>query len=380
VTAMSHSESSGTLFFVGIKETGLDAEEADFLQQLRPGGVILFSRNVESPEQVQELNAALGALPGGPLNRGPLLGVDQEWGPVNRLGGLFPHLPAAGALGRGADGDRVREAAALTGRLLRRLGFHLNFAPVVDLSEEDAPNGIGIRSYGTDPAAVAEMAGCYLDGLTDAGMAGTVKHFPGLGRTVVDSHQVLPVVTEGREALWRHDLLPYRRLLAGRPGVPVMVGHGWYPALEPPAAPGTGRPLPASLSPAVVSGLLRGTLGHQGVVITDDLEMGAVSGGAGGEEDLFDEAVGIRALLAGVDWILICHSRERILAAREELDRELRGSAVLRRMAGASLERIRGLAHGLESQRTAGPQPPAGGLDSLTREMESWLDRWQRPG
>jgi beta-N-acetylhexosaminidase len=299
---------------------------------------------------------------------------------VNRLGDLFPSLPAAAPLARSADPDGVRQAAALTGRLLRLLGFHLNFAPVVDLSEEDAANGIGVRSFGTDPGLVTELAGHYLDGLSSAGVAGTIKHFPGLGRTVVDSHQTLPEVMEARDALWHQELLPFRRLVSGRPGVPVMVGHGWYPALEPDAAPGSLK-IPASLSPSVINGLLRGELGHQGVVITDDLEMGAVSGGNGEEEPPVDDAVGIRALLAGADWILICHSKERILAAKAELDRELRGSAVLRRMAAASEERIRDLAYTLDRQRAgdAGPFAALGGLDPLVREMEAFLGRWERP-
>jgi beta-N-acetylhexosaminidase len=378
---MSPADDSGILFFVGLHGTRLSAEESDFLHQARPGGVILFSRNVESPGQLQELNAALHALPAGPLNRGPLLGIDQEWGPVNRLGGLFPALPAAAALGRSDDGPRVSETAALTGRLLRRLGFQINFAPVVDLSEQDAANGIGVRSFGTDPELVAELAGHYLDGLASAGIRGTIKHFPGLGRTLVDSHKLLPEVLDPRQDLWRRDLLPFRRLVARFPGVPVMVGHGWYPGLEPDGAAGDSRPVPASLSPAVVNGLLRGELGYQGVVITDDLEMGAVTGAGGGGTDPFDDSVGIRALLAGADWILICHSKERILAARTELDRELRGSAVLRRRAAAAVERIRTLAAGLENEREAmGPPAPAmSDLDRLTGEMRAWLDRWSRP-
>ncbi len=378
---MSHADDSGTLFFVGIHGTRLSAEESDFLHQVRPGGVILFSRNVESPGQLQELNTALHALPAGPMSSGPLLGIDQEWGPVNRLGGLFPALPAAAVLGRGDGGRRVREAAALTGRLLRGLGFQINFAPVVDLSKEDAANGIGVRSFGTDPELVTELAGHYLDGLASAGISGTIKHFPGLGRTVVDSHQLLPEVLEQRQALWRHDLLPFRRLVSRRPGVPVMVGHGWYPGLEPAGAAGDGRPVPASLSPAVINGLLRGELGHRGVVITDDLEMGAVTGDGDDKADPFDDSVGIRALLAGADWILICHSKERILAARAELDRELRGSAVLRRMAAAAIDRIRALAGGLESQRMiSNPlSPELTDLDRLTGEMQTWLNRWQRP-
>lgn len=369
---MGRIDTSGVLFFIGIHGTRLSAEESDFLHQVRPGGVILFSRNVESPRQVEELTSSLRSLPAGPFSSGPIVGIDQEWGPVNRLGSLFPALPAAAALARHTDGTLVRKSAALTGRLLRRLGFHLNFAPVVDLSAEDSPNGIGVRSFGTDPGLVSDLAGQYLDGLASAGIAGTIKHFPGLGRTVVDSHKVLPEILEDREALWRHDLLPFRRLVAGRPGVPVMVGHGWYPALEPAEPTASGAPLPASLSPAVVNGLLRGTLGHEGVVITDDLEMGAV---------LFDNAVGIRALLAGVDWILICHRKERILAAKEELDRELRGSAVLRRLAQASMDRIRTLAGTLAGQRdgvTEAPPVPDS-LDELTREMHAFLGRWERP-
>lgn len=378
---MSRIDSSGMLFFVGIHGTCLTAEESDFLHQVRPGGVILFSRNVETPRQVQELTSCLHALPAGPAHFGPLVGIDQEWGPVNRLGDLFPALPAAATLGRDAGGLQVRDAAALTGRLLRRLGFHLNFAPVVDLSEEDAANGIGVRSFGTDPGRVTELAGHYLDGLSSAGVSGTIKHFPGLGRTVVDSHQVLPHILEDREALWRRDLVPFRRLVANRPGVPVMVGHGWYPALEPAVATGSGRPMPASLSPAVVNGLLRGDLGHQGVVITDDLEMGAVTDAGGGSIELFDEAVGIRALLAGSDWILICHRKERILAAMAELDRELRGSVVLRRLAEASMERIRTLAGTLAGQRDGVTEPPSvpDSLDELASEMRAFLSRWQRP-
>lgn len=364
-------QDSGPLFFIGIRGTALDAEERDFLHEVRPGGVILFRRNIESAAQVRALNDELRGLPCGPGRPGgPLLGVDQEWGPVNRLAGLFPSLPPAADLARDADRRATAEAGSLTGRLLRHLGFQLDFAPVLDLCEPGAPNGIGERSFGTDPETAAGLARSFLDGLQSAGVSGTVKHFPGLGRTVADSHKVLPEVHADLEALRVHDLVPFRRLLAANPDVPVMVGHGWYPALDPGV-----EPAPASLSPAVVEGLLRGELGHRGVVITDDLEMGAVTGEAAGDGDPFDDAVGIRALLAGGDWILICHRRERILAARAELDRELRGSAVLRRIAGASLERIRDLALGLERRRAAAPLRTGNEPETIAREMGAFLDR-----
>jgi len=356
-------DDSGTFFFIGIRGTGLSAEERDFLDEIRPGGVILFSRNVESPGQLQALCAELRALPGTPA-----IGIDQEWGPVNRMGDLFPALPPAGRL---ATADEVREVAALTGRLLASLGLQLDFAPVVDLSEPDMANGIGIRSFGTHPERTTTMAGAFLAGLATAGVLGTLKHFPGLGGTVVDSHQVLPRVDLDRDALWDRDLLPYRRLVADHPTVPVMVGHGWYPALEP--AGEAGGPAPASLSPSIVNGLLRGELGHRGVVITDDLEMGAVTGEG---DDVFDDAVAIRALLAGVDWTLICHRKERILAAKAELDRELRGSAALRRLAEASLERIHTLTAAQNRwHENAGPTARAQSLDRLAGEFESFLNR-----
>lgn len=364
-------QDSGPLFFIGIQGTALDAEERDFLADVRPGGVILFRRNIESAAQVRALNDELRSQPCGPGRPGgPLLGVDQEWGSVNRLAGLFPALPPAAELGRDGDGRSVAEAATLTGRLLRRLGFHIDFAPVLDLCEPDAPNGIGERAYGTDPETVAGLALAFLDGLTSAGVSGTIKHFPGLGRTVVDSHKRMPEIHAGLASLRSHDLAPFRRLVAERPEVPVMVGHGWYPALEPGA-----EPVPASLSPAVVNGLLRGELGHRGVVITDDLEMGAVTGETAEHGDPFDDAVGIRTLLAGGDWILICHRRERILAAKAELDRELRGSAALRRIAGASLERIRSLALGLDRQRAEkGPRPDEA-PDAIALEMSAFLEQ-----
>jgi beta-N-acetylhexosaminidase len=319
---------------------------------------------------VRALNDQLRALPCGPARPGgPLVGVDQEWGPVNRLAGLFPALPPAAELGCGDAGEGAAEAGAITGRLLHALGFHLDFAPVLDLCEPGAANGIGERSFGTDPDAVTDRAGAFLDGLVSAGVSGTIKHFPGLGRTVVDSHTVLPEVHADVETLRGSDLVPFRRLVAEKPGVPVMVGHGWYPALEP-----GSEPVPASLSPAVIEGLLRGELGHRGVVITDDLEMGAVTGETAGGSDPFDDAVGIRALLAGVDWILICHRRERILAAKAELDRELRGSPVLRRIAGASLERIRGLARQLDRRRLAQAHRPDDGPAAIAREMSAFLE------
>jgi beta-N-acetylhexosaminidase len=317
-------EAGGTLM-VGLPGPELDRETAGWLSGVAPAGVILFARNLETPERTAALIEALIPL----LRRPALIAVDQEGGRVSRLASWLGPTPAAAMLAQ--RGERAtRRFAAATGRSLAALGFNLDFAPVVDLCGPERANGIGDRSYGTDPGAVTRMAGAFLLGLQDdAGVAGCLKHFPGLGDTAVDSHVELPVVPRSREQLLREDLAPYRAL--GPIAASVMIGHGHYPALD-------DEPVPASCSPNVVGGLLRGELGFAGPAVSDDLEMGAVAG-----RDVEGQAA-VTALAAGCDLLLYCSDLARADRALGALAAEARRSPALRERLAEAADRVRSLA------------------------------------
>jgi beta-N-acetylhexosaminidase len=297
---------------------GLEPDERILL--LRPAGVILFSRNLESAEQTGELTASLQAMLPGPA----LLALDQEGGRVSRLEPFIGPTPAAEAFAR-AGTERAREFGLRTGRALSALGFNMDFAPVVDLCGPDADNGIGNRSFGTEAERVSELAGGFLKGLHAAGVAGCLKHFPGLGRTTVDSHLELPVAELAPE-----DLLPYRRLGTEAPA--VMVGHAHYPALDP------GERLPASCSQEIVNGLLKSRLGYGGLVVSDDLEMGAVS-----ELDR-DGAAALLALKAGCDLVLYCSDLERAEIAAGAIAKAAGEDAAFGRRLGEAAAAVRRMA------------------------------------
>lgn len=310
----------GRCLLIGIPGTEWTPALAHRVRALEPAGLILFRRNLAHPGQTRTLLADFCTLVPGPR----ILALDQEGGRVSRLEPWIGPTPTAERLA--AAGLEVTSGfATATGRALRALGFNLDFAPVVDLSDPDAPNGIGPRAFGTDPARVSLHARAFLEALHAEGVAGCLKHFPGLGDTRVDSHHELPFVGRDRTEL-EADLRPYRDL--GPLAPVVMVGHGHYPALD------HDPSRPASCSVAVVQDLLRGALGYDGLVATDDLEMGAVvPRDAGG-------AAAVEALGAGCDLLPYCSDLDRAERARAAIDRGVRSSAPLAARLDESVERI----------------------------------------
>ncbi len=276
--------SAAELVVVGLCGPRLLATERRALARLRPAGVILFGRNIESPEQVAELTGELRvALPDG------LLCLDSEGGRVDRLRRVVGPAPAAEALGK-AKPERSRRAGLWVGRELRALGFDVDFAPVVDLDRGHPGNALDGRCFGTTPRAVVARAGAFLRGLHAAGVGGCLKHFPGLGGARADTHLLGAPIELGRDEL-RRDLEPFARL-AGSAGA-VMIAHASYRAYDEAARP-------ATLSPPVAESLLRRELRFRGVSFSDDLEMKAL--GAWG--DLPEIAAG--ALAAGCDVLAVC--------------------------------------------------------------------------
>lgn len=237
-------------------------------------GVTLFRHwNVSSPEQVRALTATLQAA----AVRGPLLiAADQEGGQLNALGVAFPTLPGptpfagAMALGAAADEGLCERVAAATGRELRALGANVNYAPVCDLATNPLNPALGVRCFGDDPVAVGGLAAAYVRGIQSAGVAACVKHFPGLGDVAVDTHHGAAAAGASRDELERRELVPFAAAIAAGARL-AMAAHLAVPAL-------TGEEtLPASLSPAVLNGILRSSLGFAGLTITDALDMAAVA-------------------------------------------------------------------------------------------------------
>lgn len=283
----------GQLVWIGIEGPHPTPAELRLLERVRPGGVTLFRRNVRDADQVRRLNRVLGER----LRPAPFLAVDQEGGRVSRLDGILTALPPAAAWARDGDAGRVAAIAYWKGVALRSLGFNVNFAPCVDLSEPGEANGIGDRAFGRDRVRVARLAHAYLRGLAAAGIAGCLKHYPGHGSARIDSHEALPRIDRDRAALWREDLFPYR-CLARRHSPMVMVAHAHYPAIM------GETPWPASLSRIMVERLLRRRLRFGGVILTDDLEMGGVPIRSDPEQ------VAVRAIAAGNDALLYCRPGE----------------------------------------------------------------------
>lgn len=294
---------AGRVLMVGLAGPDLSSGEKQSLEDLRPGGVILFRRNLVSRERLANLMDELGRV----LPEAPWVAVDQEGGRVSRLEPWIGPTPSAWERAAAGPHEAYRFGCE-TGRELADLGFNLDFAPVVDLCSPDKPNGIGDRSWGTDPEQVAGLTGRFLDGLHSAGVAGCLKHFPGLGDTAVDSHLELPVCRRDGGMLQRVDMLPYRELGTSSPA--VMVCHATFPNLD----PEEGRP--ASLSPAIITGLLREQIGYTGMVVADDMEMGAVS-----PLDL-DGSAAVASIRAGADLLPYCADLARATAARDALVRE----------------------------------------------------------
>ena len=334
----------GRLLFIGLAVTRLDKPTREMLKRVRPGGVILFGRNVESPAQVALLNAQIRDCLAGRV----LIGIDQEGGLVDRFRNICEPAPSAKAVRNAGRADLAERFGALTARALRLLGFNINFAPVLDLGGDNDDNGLRGRTFGNDPGTVSRLAGAYLDGLQRNHVVGCGKHFPGLGGSTVDSHRRLPVVTHTWEQIFERDLVPFMDLMTHRPGErlhSVMVSHAAFPDMsefvqawfrragDPKTLTDLHR-FPATISGNVVMRLLRQALRYDGLVITDDMEMGAVV------QTLSVAEASLSAIEAGSDMVLICEQEANFDAARNRLVEAVGEGRLSERAVGAAVRRI----------------------------------------
>ena len=343
------AEKIGQLIMVGFEGLAPPRRLLEWLASGRVGGVYLFARNIESPAQVKRLIAECRAAAKHPI----LAGIDQEGGIVARLRAGFTESPGAMALGAGGDLGLAEDIAFMMGRELASLGINWNFAPVADIAHQSDNPSVGTRSVGRDPRLVSDMVAAQIRGFQRAGVAATVKHFPGLGNTVVDTHDAPARASGSRSSLFAEDLLPFRAAIAADVGC-VMLTHVLYEGLD--------SALPASLSPRIVGGLLREELGFKGAVCTDCMEMKAITDAFGADESA------VLALLAGVDMVLFSHTCEAQEAVYSALLHAARSGRISEARISQALSRIQAL-----KRRFALENAPA--LETVGSEAHGTLAR-----
>jgi len=283
------SESLGQLILTGVPGKELDAKSAALFRRVHPGGFILFGRNIESAAQLRKLVDDLRGL----SEVEPIITIDQEGGRVSRLRLIGNEPPNAQQLRDKDDVDLIRRHGDITGRLLRVFGFNLDLCPVLDISFDDnADNSLRGRCYGKTVEQVVRNAGMFNEAMRKQGIASCGKHFPGYSAAKSDAHYELPRIDRSREQLDREELAVFRKFIDKIDS--MMICHGWYPCFEP-------ERTPASLSRRIIAELLREDFGFKGLIMTDDLDMGAILNGYGLEETIR------LAIGAGNDLAMICH-------------------------------------------------------------------------
>jgi beta-N-acetylhexosaminidase len=312
---------AGQLLTFGFDGAEMSGGLSTALKTLKPGGIILFARNIESPRQTHALLKAAQKEADVPLFRC----IDMEGGTVDRLKNVIGPAPSVQDVVQVGYKPFYREHGQLIGNEVCALGFNVDFAPVLDLRFDASVEVLGSRTVSKDAKATVSYAKEFLRGLKDTKIAGCGKHFPGLGEGKLDSHQALPVVHKSWKSIWAEDLVPYRILAKQLPF--VMVAHCAFPEV-------TGEAVPASISKKWIGDVLRKKIGYTGLVVSDDLEMGGVLKVASIEE------AAIGTVQAGADMYLVCHNEELVHRAYEAILKEAERSIRFRAKVETAAKRI----------------------------------------
>jgi beta-N-acetylhexosaminidase len=319
----------GQMLCIGLEGQECGPELRGLLREIRPGGVIFFQRNIATEEQFRKLVADIRETL---KDSQPFLAIDQEGGQVDRFRELLGPLPSARDA---AQTGLAYEVGELAGRELAAFGLNVDFAPVLDIGSSESEAVLGTRTAGNSPREVTEFSREFMRGLAAWNITGCGKHFPGLGAGRKDSHIGMPVIESTRQELWGRDLQPYVPHTQRFPM--IMVAHAWYPELERALdadSPAAKKPTPASLSPNIVAMELRRGIGHMGLVVCDDLEMGGVLEGRSIEE------AGVAAVRAGCEVLLVCRHAENVQRVHAAVMRQGERDAAFRDQVGEAARRI----------------------------------------
>jgi beta-N-acetylhexosaminidase len=317
----------GQLFMAGLPGQELDISTKRLIDEFHINNFIYFKRNVESPEQLRKLSADLRQACFENNLPAPLIAIDQEGGTVTRLGPPFTQFPDARDLAGSQDPETALADYAMTcARELLDIGVNMNLAPVLDVCAAGRDLFMERRALGSDPAEVGRLGALIIRQMQSMGVAACGKHFPGLGAATVDPHYKLPRVSSSRANVRSIDIPPFEAAIAAGVAA-IMTSHTVYKHIDPDR--------PATLSAPILSGILRKEMGYHGIIVTDDLEMGAIE-----NEGNLDRAA-LQALEAGADLLLICHSHDKVINAFEYLHESAKNKTVLLERVKESRERIK---------------------------------------
>ncbi len=319
LSKMSPEEKIGQMMMVGIHGTKLDEYSAQMLNDYHFGGIILFNRNMETKNQVKELNQSIQKNNKSKL---PLfIAVDEEGGFVARMKNDLNPPPSQQKIGEAGDPNQAKEWAKKISVELKEIGFNINFAPVADIGSTYE------RSYSTNAEEVFKFVQKAVEGYSEENLMCSLKHFPGIGKGETDSHLDQVIVNADAETLRYEDIYPFQKVIEGNEeNYFIMITHVNYPAFD--------SENPASLSKIIMQDLLREELGFKGIIITDDMEMGAIS-------RYYDFAdVGVKSITAGADIVLICHEYEHEQAIFDGLMKAYREGILTDERLNESVRRI----------------------------------------
>ena len=333
IAEMTTEEKVGQLIMVGFEGTQANEAIEIHIRDRFVGGVVLFSRNIQSPKQTAELTNELQRLAQSTTHGIPLfIGIDQEGGWVIRLKEGATVLPGNMALGATDSTELAERAGEITAVELAAVGVNLNFAPVMDVNNNPRNPVIGRRSFGESSERVSQLGVAYIRGLQHNGMLATAKHFPGHGDTTVDSHFDLPTVSHDRERIHALELQPFRAAIDADVAA-IMTAHIIYPAFDPDR--------PATLSPTILTNLLREELGFDGLLITDDMEMKAI------DDRYRSGEASVMAIEAGADIVMVLWTPTKQDEVFDALLSAVKSGRISQARLNQSVERI------LKSKRAA---------------------------
>jgi beta-N-acetylhexosaminidase len=345
---LSISEQIGQLLIIGFDGTEMSPRLASLLSHMQPAGVILFARNITGVEQTYRLLRDCQKHVTTPL----FTCVDLEGGTVDRFRKVLGPAPSPAQAFATRRRELFRKHGRVIGTNCRTLGFNVDFAPSLDLAFEASRSVMSSRAVSADPKQVVVYAREFLRGLSDAGVVGCGKHFPGLGEADLDTHHELPSVEKPLKSLWAEDLVPYRTMRRELPF--VMVSHAAFPLV-------TKERTPASLSKKWITDILRKKIGYRGLICSDDLEMGGVLKAAPIEQAT------IGHIRAGGDLGLICHQEDFIVRTYEAMIREAEHDRGFARRVEESSHRVLAFKKKWKPRRAAAPT--AATAAKLTRQI-----------
>ena len=347
----SSQKNIGQLLIIGFDATELTPRLTSLLTRIQPAGVILFARNIKTPDQTWRLLRDCQKCVSTPL----FTCVDLEGGQVDRFREALGPTPSAAEVFATGDHKLFRKHGQLIGENCRALGFNLDFAPVLDLAFEASRSVMSSRAVSANPRETVTYAREFLAGLRSANVLGCGKHFPGLGEGTLDSHHHLPVIEKSLKKLLAEDLLPYRLLRASLKL--IMISHAAYPQV-------THDRTPASLSQLWITDVLRRRIGYRNLIVSDDLEMGGVLSAAP-----IGEAA-VEHIRAGGDLCLICHREDYITQAYDALITTTERDPKFDRRAADSVRRVLAFKNkSAKVLRTTPTTPSAATVDKLSRNL-----------